>query len=524
MPRKLLIACFLCALCLGQTTFELLKKPISLLDALQATLQKNPAVHVQERQIEFQQGVLDVASGQFDTTLNAGGQQERVNTPLTLAEQVTYKQAGVKTSDIASNLTDFSFSSQSFFRNGITAGPVLSLNRTTDNVVSRVGLNQSKLAYEVILPMLRGRGREVVTAQETSARESLEASVYDLNYTISQLLANTAIQYWNAVGAARNLEIAKDAEERGRNYVRDVQTLIDADRVARGEINQLLANLADRVSSRVAAEQSLMAAQQNLALAMGLGAAEMAVFEDPSDPLPDWNRESLPPLSTGTIQKFLDEALQRRPDLLASNRRTQSAQVLVPAAKNQLLPQVNVTLSAGYSGLLEDTNVGRSLGSFFSNVKGLDATASVTYMFQPRNNVARGVLAQTEASYQQAILRQSDLARNIASNVVTAMTGLVTAIARLRESRNSVKAYQLALTGEQEKFRLGLGSLVDVLTIEDRLTGELGQELSAQVDFAVGIETLRFATGTIVEPDAKAQSLDKSTFLSLPLDWGKPQL
>src|SRR4029079_18867918 len=94
----------------------------------------------------------------------------------------------------------------------------------------------------------------------------------------------------------------------------------------------------------------------------------------------------------------------------------------------------------------------------------------------------------TERSSHQAMLRQCALARNIASAEVTAMSSLVTNVARLKQAREAVRTYRLAVNGEQEKFRLGLGSLVDVLTIEDRLTGALSQELAAQVDYAVDIE------------------------------------
>ena len=107
------------------------------------------------------------------------------------------------------------------------------------------------------VPLLRGRGRDVVAATETAAGIEVEASLLDLNQTISSLLSNTASSYWNAVGAAKNLKVAQGSEERGRIYVENVQTLIAAGRVPEAEIHQVNANLATRSAARIAAEQSL---------------------------------------------------------------------------------------------------------------------------------------------------------------------------------------------------------------------------------------------------------------------------
>ncbi len=69
---------------------------------------------------------------------------------------------------------------------------------------------------------------------------------------------------------------------------------------------------------------------------------------------------------------------------------------------------------------------------------------------------------------------------------------------------------------EQERFRLGLNSLVDVLTMEDRLTSTLSQEVSAQLNYAVAIENLRLASGTVVDPTQRTHTVDKNTFVRPP--------
>jgi len=486
------------------------------MDALRSTLGQQPGIQLQEQQVEFNKGSLRVASGQFDTAFNASVSHNRMDSPLTLSQQIQYEQLGLIAFALGSNTTTYTFGEEKLFRNGVSETTSVSLERLTDNLTQQLGLNQAQVSFQVLLPLLRGRGRAAVDAQELSSESMVGASLHDTNQTVAQSLASTAISYWNVVAAVENLQIAKGSEERGAEYVRNVQTLIDADKVPKGEINQLLANLAGRTASRIAAEQALINAQQNLALAMGLRSEEIIISPDASEPLPDWEEGSMPEVTARITQKYVENAKKKRPDLIAARLRQQSAEQLLPAARNQLRPQLNVTLATGYSGLLEGTQFYRPFGALVNNVHGLNVYASLNFAFPPRNDVAIGQLTQAVTSYQQSKLNEADLERNIASNVVTAITTLSNSVAALQKSREAVEYYRIALDQEQERFRLGLNSLVDVLTMEDRLTSALSQKVSAQLNYAVAIANLRLASGTIVDANASTHTIDKNAFLYPP--------
>jgi outer membrane protein len=449
--------------------------------------------------------------------LSASLAQNYTSTPLTAAQQLQYAQLGLFTESLDATITTYTVSAQKLFRDGITIGPTISLSRNVDNVGTQSGLNQSQVSFQVVLPFLRGRGRAAVDAQELSSESIVNASLHDTNETVAQLLANTAISYWNAVAAVQNLQIARGSEKRGADYVRDVQTLIDADKVPKGEIYQLLANVDGRTASRIAAEQGVTNAQQSLALAMGLKSDEVIISADASEPLPDWPEKSIPEVSPTIVQKFVKNALDKRPDVIATKLRRKSAEQILPAARNQLRPQLNLTLNAGYNGLLEGTSFGKPFGALYNNA-GASTYASLNFVFPPRNDVALGQLAQVEASYQQSILNETELERTIASNVVTALTTLSSSIAALQKAREAVSYYRIALDQEQERFRLGLNSLVDVLTMEDRLTSALSQGVAAQLNYAVAIENLRLATGTIVDPNERTHTVDTNTFIRPPFE------
>jgi len=496
---------------------------ITLLQALTSTLQLHPLLRVQEEQVNVNRGLRQQANSIFDTTLSSAATHRRIMTPLTRLQQQQAEGSGILTSSQGTNLTSLSLNASKLYRNGISITPFSGIDRTTDNLINFGGLNQTRIGFEVNIPLLRGRGRDVVTARVASANYQLDASLLDLNSAIAELLSNTANSYWNAVAAMKGLDVLRSSEERGNAFVENVRALIDADKVPRNEINQVLANLANRTADRISAEQQVVEARQGLANAMGLPYDQMPSIGDPTDELPDDTKISMLPTDVNALRTYIERSLASRPDLLASRKRVEAARVLTVAARNQLLPQVNLVLSSGYSGLKEGRRPDQFLASTVLGVGGPDAAAGIQYQFPLANNFAQGQLVQAEAGVKQAQLRVDDISRSISAGVAVALNGVQAAKSRLDKARESVDYYQTALNGERDKYRLGIGSLVDVLTIEDRLTNATVGLVQAQLAFARVLIDFRFATGTIVAPESFSQSITNDVFLTLPFTGSGPE-
>jgi outer membrane protein TolC len=483
---------------------------------LQSTLANQPAVHIQEQQVVSSRAVRQQAKGQFDTVVGTTLSQSRINNPLTLFNQEQAALLGINANNQVVNATSLNIGATKEYRNGVTVSSSFLNSRTTDNIYDIGGVNLTTLVLQVNVPLLRGRGRDVVGAKETAAGIEIEASLLDLNQTISALLADAASSYWDAVGAARNLKVAQGSEERGKIYLENVHTLIGAGRVPQAEIQQVKANLATRTAARIAAEQNLIAVRQRLALAMGLGTDQMASVGMPMDDLPKDDSRALAIVNTNSIQQFFDLALVRRADYLAARKRETEQKTLLTAARNGTLPQLSLNLSSGYSSLDEGTGIVDFFRAPGRAVRGPNLCAGITYQFLPSNNAALGGLRLAESNLRQAELRTLETSQNIMASVVTAVAGVRNAALQLQKAREAVAASQAALEGEREKYRLGVGQLVDVLTIEDKLTVAEQAEVATQLGYALALAQLRFATGTIIEPDKTIQSVDREVFLTVP--------
>ncbi len=480
---------------------------LSLAQAIESTLREHPLLHAQEQQVQFSRGAVLRAQSQFDRVVSAGGSHSRSYTPLSEVEQTLYGATSATT-----NFTSIDAEETQQFRNGITAGPMLTVTRTSDNVFTLAGLNQTHLGFQVNIPLLRGRGRDVVTAQETASGIEVEASLLDLNQTISDLLVNTAVSYWTAVAARRSLDVYREAEARGKLLLDTVQALIAADKIPRSDASEAQANLADRTASRIAADQQLLQARQQLAVAMGLSTANMDTGSQATDPLP----AEIAALAPVDVQAVIDQALTRRADYLAAKKRQAEAELLAGAARNQLKPQLDLQFSTGYSGLKDGLRPDQYILSTIDGVHGVDATGGIRYQFPLQNRAAEASVLQARSTALQAGYRSQESARNIASAVIVTAEGVRSAARQLEKVNQSVAFFRTALDNEREKYRLGVGSLVEVLTVEDRLTGVLVAQVQAELGYAVALARLRQSTGTIVEPDKAVQSIDPSVFLTLP--------
>ena len=187
---------------------------LTLMAVLQSTLDAHPVLRIQEEQVNIERAVKQQFSGQFDAVLGSGISQSRFNTPLTtLQQRVTPLDELIRNQ--AANLTNYNFTASKLFRNGISGDFLVETSRTTDNLVNEFGVNRSRFLVQVTVPLLRGRGRDVVAARETAAQLEAEATLFDLNQIIARLLADAASSYWIYVASIRTLGVLRSSEVRG---------------------------------------------------------------------------------------------------------------------------------------------------------------------------------------------------------------------------------------------------------------------------------------------------------------------
>ena len=479
---------------------------LTLLTAVRETLRRQPAILVQRANVENSEGVLQTMRGPFDWTLTSSLSYADQRTALQKAQA---SALGRDTAELG--IASYTAGLQKQLRSGVTVGPNIQFTRTEDLSFDQGEAEEAILRFTVTAPLLRGRGRAATGAGEMAAQAGLEGSRLALRYAMSVYVYQTVLAYWQWLLLYEQLAIHREAESEAKTLVQQMRKLIEADQRPAADLDQVVANLADKRARRIAAEQQLFEARQGMGLAVGLLSEEINDLGAPGGAFPEVDPTAIPDPSGDP--RFLDLACRRRADLLAAREQGVSAQILWNAARINVRPQVDLVLDVSYS-----ERYGRESFSQYATQGewDLSAVAALHCGYPIRNNAARGALVQRHAAYRQAVLSREDLERTIRSHVAVALAALRRSVQELSSAREAVAFYRKAAANERKKLGMGMSTVIDVVTMDDRLRGARLGEVVGRQNYAVALVRLRHETGTLFSGEGEEGSIGRAALTTLP--------
>ena len=489
---------------------------VNLAEAVLATLRRDPNIRIQEEQIKFSQGALQREEGAFDYALDTAISQGLTRSPRSESERLSFLgQTNILHN--ASDLSNHRAAVTKLFRSGTSVSAGVELNRLHHNLEASV-VNRANVNLIVTVPLLKRFGASSTAAAERSARVVAEAAFLEMRFVAGQRVLNTAAAYWECLAAERHLEVFRDSAKRSKELLEGVVQLVNAGEIPRAELRQTEADVAQKIADLKAGEQRFTQARQNFGLALGLADEELDKI-----PLP---LQSWPAVQTNQVPRFtgqamIEQSLIRRPDYLAARKTGLAAEILEKGARRDLRPQLDLTLEAGYSGLSE----GAGLERFYASVdprpiRGPNALATLRLLVPFENRAAKGLLAQREALTKQASLREQNLARAIGSAIRVVLSDLDQSAQEAVRAREAAALYRQTVENEREKLRIGTSTIVNVITLADRLDLAEIRMTDALMRYATALARIRYETGLL--PTAKGQdavvSMDDLTTLPTQSD------
>ncbi|WP_456426427.1 TolC family protein [Rhodocaloribacter sp.] len=467
---------------------------IGLAEVVRLTLEQNYTIRIQDEQTRISEGGVLAAAGAFDPLFNAslvGGHEE---TPFTQAQRQLTGSTLSK-----SSLTTYRLGLNKRFRSGLILSPGVEVVRTQALGTGAPAVIQTRASLVLRVPLLRGRGANASAARFDAAQDQLTASELTLRHTTAGSLLEAVYAYWNYLAARKRLDILMESETRARGLLTDTRALVEGGERPVADLDQLRANLADKITARINGEQQLYEARQALGLALGLPFEQFDRIPEPSEDFPGVEGETASLPSRETLTKY---ALEHRRDLRSARKIEEAALRLFKAYRSEARPQFDLQVDLGYTGLSENGAFRAYLPPLGQNdAGGPSATVSLVYSLPTGNRSARGVRLQQEATYAQRRMAADDLMRKISSGVAVASEALLRSAAELSRAHEAVVLYRTAVEHEKKKLRLGMSTLFDVTIVEDRMTNALLAEVNAQVRYARALGRLRFETGTLLVED-----------------------
>ena len=345
----------------------------------------------------------------------------------------------------------------------------------------------SALTFSFTQPLLKGGGIAVNRASVKIARLQERINVLVFERAIEDVVASAIRAYRSLIRAQRRLEISARSLLRAKDLLAMNQLLVETGRMAKLDVVQTEADVAERELALIEAENALDAAR--LALIDILDIDSQAQLQ-PKDAL------DISPVKPD-MERSLALALEHRPDYLQAQLRMETAENELLLAKNNRLWDLSATFSAdvdeagdGIGGAIAGSLRGLDDGKYRAGLELSIPLGDLT--LKQRHLNARTAVERRR--YDLAELRQSiDIAvRNAVREVDV----------RLRQVDLAQRARQLAerkLNAERGKLRLGLSTNFQMILFEDDLVRAQNNDLNAAIAYLNALTLLDQTLGTTLQ-------------------------
>lgn len=496
--------------------------PVDIVKLSKITLTESPTIKSNILSITNAEGNLQIQKSTFDYQLNSGVSLSR-NT-LNLFEADPRNQ--FISDQLHSRNAMASVGLEKTFRSSLVANLSVDYSMVSDNYLfnsfnQNLGpdINEHVISstFSLTQPLLRGKGRKIVTAIEQASNLDVESTSDTAEFSNSYELFLMGSAYWQYLGAYKNVAIFKENEARVRRMLKLTQQLVKADKRPASDLFQIQADLANQERQTKVAEQNLYSVKLNLGRLIGLPETDSKKIGIPLNEFPTIIESGFKEDLSKTI--FLNIAKKNRKDIQAVKKRQEALELQLRFAENSKKPQLDLTGFINYGGMNMGNGIDNAMAAFSRNEgRNLGYGINLNFSFPIDNNLASGIYIQNEVALKDQQISTDNLQRNIDLSVSVALNDFNNSVQVLEKAKESLKFYEEVYSNEQIKFKNGLTTLLNLILFQERLTSAELQYLEAHQQFAIAIINLRFETGTLLIRDGikKEVKNSKELFYTIP--------
>jgi outer membrane protein len=310
------------------------------------------------------------------------------------------------------------------------------------------------------------------------ASSSLHAQAQDENAqaTREDVLLQVDRAYYGALRAEAVLTVAEETVKE-RQLVADRATELAKSKLKSGlDVSFANVNLSEAKLMLVSAQNEVTAAFAQLSAALGYQDNRTFSLVD----------ESLPAPPPPDVSDLVAQAMQNRPELASLRFDSQSAHRFAKAERDLWFPTVSFAGSAGLIPFHQDTLTNRYAAA------GLNVNIPI---FNGKLYSARAAEARLKAEAADQNLR--DEADRVARDVRLAWSNAQTGFQRLGLTQQLLDHANLALDLAQQRYKLGLGSIVELSQAQLSQTQAQIEQASAKYDYQAQIASLNYQIGAL---------------------------
>ncbi|HEV2491683.1 MAG TPA: TolC family protein [Terriglobia bacterium] len=309
-----------------------------------------------------------------------------------------------------------------------------------------------------------------------SAHFRAQAAQQNVEATREDVLLAVDRAYYGALRAQAVLRVAQQTVNERQTVVDQVTALAKSHLKSGLDVSFANVNLAQAKLLLVQAQNDVQSAFATLSAALGY--SDQRTFDLVDEPLPTAPIPGLAGLVT--------EAFQQRPELLGQRDTEQASQKFARAERDLWFPSISAVATTGVTPTGQVPLAGHYAAA------GVNVNIPV---FNGHLFGARRAEANLRAEAEEQNLR--NLEDQVARDVRVAWLEAHTAFQRVDLTQQLLDQANLALDLAQERYKLGLGSIVELSQAQLNQTQAQIEQASARYDYQAQLATLNYQVGIL---------------------------
>lgn len=320
-----------------------------------------------------------------------------------------------------------------------------------------------------------------------NARQLLQAASATQSAAVQTILFAAVTNYYQVQASISALEAAITSETTAQESFKAAEARYQAGVTTPADKLQAQTAYAQATLTRITAEGALKSAYGSLANVMGLPANATLTL------MPSQLNVEAVELNQD-ITTLINEAIARRPDLIASEAQVKAAEASILSSRAAAKPTVNLAMSNAWQD-------GSQLSSINTTTVGLNVTIPLFIGYAPSYRI-QSALANADVK----IAQRDRLKLQVSLDVWGAYQSLRTAIESVNASNALVRSAEESARVALGRYKAGVGNIIDTLSAQSALANAHQQIVQSTLNWNIARASLAQAIG----------GLDNAMILSLP--------
>ncbi len=346
------------------------------------------------------------------------------------------------------------------------------LNQATNQIVTAPTNSTYSGSLSLSLPLFDGFQRIADRNAAAATEDAADAGLVNQRF---QVTLSTKQVFFTALA---NEELVRVADAQVRRAQQQLQISVEKLRAGSATRSDSLRSTVDYGNARISllqARAALASAQANLGRQVGVDGPVRAVTDTALPAFPD------------TVGLRAGVA-QTAPSVLQADAQARAAASQVTASRSSYWPTFTTTLSGGYSG---------ADWPWAQSVNYLDNwSLRLSFNWTLFNGFARErALTQTTVTRDNAQAVAADERRRASAALTQQIAALSTSFEQIEIARANLAAATEDLRVQQERYRVGAATILDLLTSQAALTQAEVSVVQRRFDYQVALATLEALVG-----------------------------